>query len=196
VTGKKKKQVVTNEDELNRDPLSGTPGAHPIGTTAGAASGAVAGAAAGFVVGGPIGGMIGIAAGAVAGGLAGKTMAELVNPTEEEHYWKKTYLREPYYVKGKPYEYYEPAYRTGWEGRIHNEGRSFEEAETDLIARYNQTRTKLDPDWHDVKPAAYAAWSRVDHYQHSRPGDILKKTFATSTSPGDAGQLPRSKDKG
>jgi len=196
MSDEKIKEVVTNEDELNRDPLSGTPGAHPVGTTAGAASGAVAGAAAGFAVGGPIGGMIGIAAGAVAGGLAGKEMAELFNPTEEEYYWKKEYLHEPYYVKGKPYEYYEQAYRAGWEGCIQNKYRSFEEAESDLITKYNQTRNKLGPDWHDVKPAAHAAWSRVAHYQHSRPGDILKKAFATSTSPGDAGQLPRSKDKG
>jgi len=38
------KKVTANEGDLNRDPLTGTPGAHPLGTTAGATSGAVAGA--------------------------------------------------------------------------------------------------------------------------------------------------------
>ncbi len=64
------RKVVANEADLNRDPITGTPGAHPLGTGAGAASGAVAGAAAGMAVGGPLGGMIGAAVGAVAGGLA------------------------------------------------------------------------------------------------------------------------------
>ena len=44
------RKVVANEEDLNRDPLSGTPGAHPLGTGAGAASGAVAGAVAGLAV--------------------------------------------------------------------------------------------------------------------------------------------------
>ena len=39
------RKVVANEADLNRDPISGTPGAHPVGTGAGAASGSVAGAA-------------------------------------------------------------------------------------------------------------------------------------------------------
>ena len=74
------KKVVVNEEDVNRDPLSGTPGAHPLGTGAGAASGGVAGAAAGMAVGGPVGGMVGAVVGAVAGGLAGKSAAEAVNP--------------------------------------------------------------------------------------------------------------------
>src|SRR5450759_1846447 len=92
------RKVVANEEDLNRDPINGTPGAHPLGTGAGAASGGVAGAAVGTVVGGPIGAVIGAAVGAVAGGLAGKSAAEVVNPTAEEIFWRETYLREPYYV--------------------------------------------------------------------------------------------------
>jgi hypothetical protein len=133
--------------------------------------------------------VIGIAAGAVAGGLAGKGAAEVINPSEEEHYWQEVYLHEPYYLNGKPYEYYAPAYRTGWEGRIRNDGRSFEDAESDLKAVYDQTRTKHDPDWQDVRPAAQAAWDRVDHNRHSKPGGRLRKAFGTSVSPGDPGQL-------
>ena len=97
------RKVVANEKDLNRDPISGTPGAHPLGTGAGAASGGVAGAAIGMAVGGPVGGVIGAAVGAVAGGLAGKDAAEGMNPTAEEQFWKETYIREPYYVKGAAY---------------------------------------------------------------------------------------------
>lgn len=156
------KKIVSNEEDLNRDPITGTPGAHPLGTGAGAASGAVAGGVAGLAVGGPIGGLIGVAVGAVAGGLAGKSAAEAVNPTADELFWRETFVREPYYVHGRPYEYYAPGFRAGWEGRVHHDGRSFEEAEKMLAADYSRTRSELDPAWEDLKPAARAAWDRAD----------------------------------
>jgi hypothetical protein len=156
------RKVVANENDLNRDPVSGAPGAHPLGTGAGAASGGVAGAAVGMAVGGPFGGLIGAAVGAVAGGLAGNSAAEAVNPTAEELFWRQTYLREPYYVTGRTYEYYAPGFRAGWEGRVRHDGRSFEAAEPELKADYNLTRNELDPGWEDVRSAACAAWNRVD----------------------------------
>lgn len=157
------KKTVVNEEELNLDPLTGEAGAHPLGTGAGAASGGVAGAAVGMVVGGPIGSAIGLAVGAIAGGLTGKNAAEAVNPTAEEIYWKETLVREPYYLPGKPYEYYAPAFRAGWEGRVRFDGRSFADAEGDLAAAYILAKTELDPSWLDVRSAAEAAWNRVDH---------------------------------
>ena len=156
------RKVVANENDLNRDPITGTPGAHPLGTGAGAAPGGVAGAVAGMAVGGPIGAAIGAVVGAVAGGLAGKSAAEAVNPTAEELFWRETYLREPYYAAGKTYEYYAPGFRAGWEGRVLHDGRTFEEAEPKLMTEYSRTKTELDPAWKDVRSAARAAWNRVD----------------------------------
>jgi hypothetical protein len=163
------KKTVANEDDLNRDPLSGTTGAHPLGTGAGAVSGGIAGAAVGTVMGGPIGAVIGAAVGAVTGGLAGKSAAEAVNPTAEELFWKETYVREPYYVNGHAYEYYAPAFRAGWEGRVRYDGRSFDAAEADLKAAYNATKSELEPEWREVRPAALAAWSRVDRSMRATP---------------------------
>ncbi len=156
------KKIVTNEEELNRDPITGTPGAHPLGTGAGAASGGAAGAAVGMAVGGPVGGVIGAAVGAIAGGLSGKSVAESVNPTEEERFWQETYVREPFYVPGKPYEYYAPGFRAGWEGRVRFDGRTFAEVEGELAADYILHKSELDPSWSDVRLAAEAAWNRVD----------------------------------
>ena len=158
------RKVTVNEDDLNRDPISGTPGAHPLGTGAGAASGGIAGAAVGMVVGGPVGSAIGAAVGAVTGGLAGKGAAEAINLTAEETFWKESYVREPYYVQGKPYEYYAAGFRAGWEGRVRHSGRPFEVAEHELKANYNLTTSELDPEWHEVRPAARAALNRVDLY--------------------------------
>ena len=69
--------------DANRDPLTGEPGAHPVGTGIGAVvGGAAAGAAAGTVAG-PVGTAVGAAMGASVGGLAGKAAAEKIDPTVE-----------------------------------------------------------------------------------------------------------------
>ena len=75
----------------NRDPITGAPGAHPVGTGIGAiAGGAAVGAAIGTVAG-PLGTGIGMAAGAIAGGLAGNGIAEKIDPTAEDAYWRTSY---------------------------------------------------------------------------------------------------------
>jgi len=68
----------------NRDPITGAPGAHPVGVGLGAAAGGIAaGAAAGTLAAGPVGTVVGAAVGAVAGGLGGKAVAEHFDPTME-----------------------------------------------------------------------------------------------------------------
>ncbi len=159
-----KETVVTNDADLNRDPITGTPGAHPIGTGVGAASGGIAGAAVGMVLGGPVGSVIGATVGAVAGGLSGSSAGEAVNPTAEESFWRETYIREPYYIQGRNFEYYAPGFRAGWEGRVRYDGRTFEGAESDLAAAYNASKSEIEPSWIDIRPAARAAWNRVDQH--------------------------------
>jgi phage tail tape-measure protein len=70
-----------DEPGMNPDPLTGTPGAHPVGTGLGAVGGAAAGASIGAAAG-PVGAAVGTVVGAVAGALAGRGAAEAVNPTE------------------------------------------------------------------------------------------------------------------
>src|SRR5258706_7976730 len=102
--------------EANRDPITGEPGAHPIGTGLGAAAGAVAAGAAAGTVAGPVGTILGAAAGAVVGGLAGKGAGEVFDPTVEAAFWEENHAREPYYQPGYTYDDYAPAYRTGYLG--------------------------------------------------------------------------------
>ena len=150
------------QGEPNRDPVSGKPGAHPVGTGVGAVAGAAAGAAAGTAVAGPAGTLVGGAIGAIAGGLAGKGVAEMVDPTVEESYWREHHRGEPYYVEGREYdEDYAPAYRAGWEGRVKYDGRTFDDVEEDLAADYERFRGN-DVAWEEVRPATRAAWDRVD----------------------------------
>ena len=72
--------------DSNPDPLTGQPGAHPVGTGVGAAMAGAAAGAAGGLVGGPIGAAVGAVVGGVAGGLAGKGVAESIDPTVEDRY--------------------------------------------------------------------------------------------------------------
>ena len=83
--------TVCRDDRANRDPISSAPGAHPVATGVGAiVGGAAAGAFTGTVAG-PVGTVIGAAVGAVVGGLAGKDVAEAIDPTREDAYWRENY---------------------------------------------------------------------------------------------------------
>jgi uncharacterized protein (TIGR02271 family) len=64
----------------NRDPLTGEPRSHPVGTGVGAVSGGAAGAAAGAAAG-PIGAGVGAAAGAAIRAAAGHAVGEHYDPT-------------------------------------------------------------------------------------------------------------------
>jgi len=77
----KQGKTVDAPHDTNPDPISGSAGAHPVGTGIGAAGGAAAGASIGSVAG-PVGAAVGTLVGAVAGGLAGKGAAEAINPTD------------------------------------------------------------------------------------------------------------------
>jgi len=159
----------TDDTSANRDPISGAPGAHPVGVGAGAiAGGAAAGAATGTVAG-PVGTVLGAAIGAVAGGLAGKAVAEAIDPTVEEAYWRENYTSEPYYENGRGYEDYEPAYRASYESYASlDRQRTFEEVERDIEAAYNKRRAQNGLEWEKARDPARAAWDRVER---AMPGD-------------------------
>src|SRR5271170_477370 len=103
--------------DANRDPITDEPGAHPVGTGVGAAAAGAAAGAAGGLIAGPAGAAVGAVIGAVAGGLAGKGVAESIDPTVEDGYWRDNYAHRPYYNQATSYDEYQPAYRYGWESR-------------------------------------------------------------------------------
>jgi hypothetical protein len=144
----------------NRDPITKTPGAHPVGTGIGAAGGGAAGAAIGAVAG-PVGAAIGAVAGAVAGGLAGKAPAEAVDPTVEDGYWKDTYKTRPYVAQNVEYKDYQPAYRYGWENAGKYKGRQWGEVENDLARDWAYRRGECKLEWDQARPAVRDAWDRV-----------------------------------
>jgi hypothetical protein len=154
--------------DANRDPLTGAPGAHPVGAGLGAAAGGIATGAAVGTIAGPVGTVVGAAVGAVVGGLAGKAIGEAIDPTAESAYWQKNYSKEPYYQPGLTYDDYAPAYRAGYQGRAQHADRKFDDAERDLEATYNRTKGSSKLGWENAKHASRAAWNRVER---AIPGD-------------------------
>jgi hypothetical protein len=161
---------LSNEPDANRDPISGAPGAHPVGVGTGAAAGGVTGAAIG-AIGGPIGAGIGAAVGAVAGGLVGKGVAEGVNPTAEDEYWRNNFQTRDYVDRNGRYEDYQPAYQAGWEtyASARDRARSFDEVEPDLSRQWQQRRGSSSLGWDKARLAARDAWDRIEC---AMPGDF------------------------
>jgi uncharacterized protein (TIGR02284 family) len=160
--------------DMNRDPITDEPGAHPVGTGVGAAGGAMAGAAAGALAG-PLGMAVGGVVGAVVGGLAGKAAAEAVNPTAEEAHWRENYTKEPYYQSGRSFDDYGPAYRLGVNSRLQQKD-EWTAVEPRLSSEWESNRGNSTLNWEHAGPAARAAWERVDvqarDYDDNFNGDV------------------------
>ena len=154
--------------DTNPDPISGEPGAHPVGTGVGAAITGAAAGMAGGALGGPLGAIAGAAIGAVAGGYAGKAVEEQLDPTAEDAYWRENYRSRPYVERDADYEAYRPAYQYGWESRSLHTGRRFEEVEPELERGWGERRTQSPLAWEKAKHATRDAWDRVER---AIPGD-------------------------
>jgi len=173
--------------DSNPDAITGAPGSHPIGTGVGAAAAGAAGAAIGSVVPGvgtAIGGAVGAVVGAVAGGLAGKGVAEAINPTAEDEYWRNEHRNRPYYTPGNDYDQdYAPAYRHGYTAASQNRGKRWEDVESNMASSWDRTKDRSRLSWDKAKNASRDAWDRVtnrDTVAGSTSGSSMGSTGSTS----------------
>lgn len=171
-------------DDLNRDPISKTPGAHPVGVGVGGVGGAAVGAGIGALLG-PIGMLIGGTIGAVAGAGVGKGVAEQLDPTMETEYWRKHYSQRPY-VKSE-YNYdddYAPAYQYGNTIRSKYAERSWDPTlEQEVSTGWEQARGKSRLSWEQARDAArdaydrsdrsYRTYAATDHYYRNHYNDAV-----------------------
>jgi hypothetical protein len=107
-------------------------------------------------------------AGGIGGGLAGKAVAEKIDPTVEEAYWRENYRSRPYYENSYEYEDYAPAYRQGWEARQKYPQRRWDDVEPELGRSWSQTKSKSRLGWERAKSASRDAWDRLER---AMPGD-------------------------
>lgn len=176
--------------DMNRDPITGAPGSHPVGTGVGGVGGAAVGAAVGSVFG-PIGTLVGGAIGTVAGAAAGHSVAERVDPTGETEHWRNEATTRPYYDASHDYDRdYAPAYRYGTEARNTSGGEAWDRAESRLKDGWNEVKGESRLAWDQARDAARDAWDRTDrthrtydatdrHYQQRfNQADCYKADYA------------------
>lgn len=140
---------------------------HSVGEGVGAAGGAVTGMAVGASVGGPVGAVVGAAVGAVAGGAAGHGVAEAIDPTVEDAYWRENFRTRPYVKSGYDYNDYRDAYRYGWESRART-NKTWDDAAFELENGWDRAKAKSRLAWADAKEAVRDGWHRVER---AMPGD-------------------------
>lgn len=151
-----------NQPDANRDPITGAPGAHPMGVAAGGTAGAIAGAAVGSIFG-PIGTLVGGGVGAISGAAGGKAIAERVDPTAEVEYWREGATQREYYQRDRDFDRdYAPAYRLGTDYRNDEGARDWSEAEPRLRERWSKARGESSLDWESARPAVQDAYNRTD----------------------------------
>ena len=158
----------TVSKDRNEDPITGEPGAHPVGVGVGtAAGGAAAGMAAGMAAG-PVGAVVGAVAGGVAGAFAGKAVAEHVDPTEEDAYWRENYKTRSYVDKGTDYSTYQPAYRYGWESHSRYADKSFDQVEPEMRSGWEKSRGSSSLTWDKARHAVRDAYDRTIQLREER----------------------------
>ena len=96
--------------------------------------------------------------GAVAGGLAGKGVAEAIEPTAEDAYWRANYASRAYATPRDPDDEWGPAYAYGVAHYNRNVASSFEDVEGDLERGWNEARGSSTMEWTRARLAVYDAW--------------------------------------
>lgn len=90
---------------------------------------------------------------------------------QEDAYWHAAFMHEPYYVAGRGYDQYRPAYAMGWQAAFGESAASFELIEEVLEHRWEAYDTSSLLDWSEVRDAVHGAWLRGRERQlHSDPG--------------------------
>lgn len=159
--------VVDPVAQPNRDPITGTKGAHPVGVGVGAATAGVVGGVIGSavpVVGTAAGVVVGTTVGAILGGFAGKGAAESLFPTDEESYWRVQHVDRPYFDADRGFSFdkdYLAAYRFGYINSYAYGTQSFEEVEPQLQSAWAESKDGSRLNWSEARAAAMDAWTRA-----------------------------------
>jgi len=166
-----KTDEVLHPEESNRDPVSGAPGAHPVGVGLGTVVGGVAAGATLGTIAGPVGSVAGAVVGGILGALGGKAFAETLDPTlqDQDDYWRDQYVFESYVDQGRSYEDYRYAYRVGYETRVHYPHMTEDEAMDALQSVYEREADAQALPWAKARYATRAAWHRADAHLREHP---------------------------
>ena len=81
--------------------------------------------------------------------------------TTEEEYWRGSFKNRPY-AGSNDYDFYQPAYRYGFEATQRFPDRKWEDVESDLGAGWDKYEfRRAGSTWQQVKDAVRDAWDRL-----------------------------------
>ena len=80
---------------------------------------------------------------------------------DRDYYWRVIYATRPYVSGGRGFDYYEPAYRFGYESARRYRGKEWDAVEPDLERDWENCRYRGATQWQTVKEAVRDAWDRV-----------------------------------
>ena len=88
-----------------------------------------------------------------------------------DSFWQQRYFHEPYFVVGRSYDQYRPAYLMGWTAAQHarNTGQSFDDLDDTLEKHWHSACETSLLSWPQVREAARAAWDHV--FREAARGD-------------------------
>ena len=91
----------------------------------------------------------------------------LIVSEQENAYWHIQFAQEPYYVAGRGYDQYKPAYELGWMAAFQHSDAGFAELVQELEMQWSaQTTTSLLP-WREVRQAVKDAWMHARAQMHN-----------------------------
>ena len=85
----------------------------------------------------------------------------LVDWTTEETYWRTNYSNRPYVTANRDFDYWRPGYRYGYESALRNQGRQWNEVESDLRTGWERFEHRSQATWEQIKDAVRDGWDRV-----------------------------------
>jgi len=84
------------------------------------------------------------------------------NWADEDVYWRDNYRTRPYAASGeRNYDYFQPAYRFGFESAARYPSRNWEDVESDLSRGWNTYEHRGSSTWEQMKGAVRDAWNRI-----------------------------------
>lgn len=110
----------------------------------------------------------------------------------ENAYWAEKFSLQPYYVAGRSYDQYQPAFELGWRTALKAPDASFLAFEGRLESTWSSQKNSSLLTWREVRSAVQDAWvhalGQLEHMQQKRKGEtavcessaVLKPLYSKS----------------
>ena len=92
--------------------------------------------------------------------MAESDRSAVMDWTGEDEYWRTNFKTRPY-AGSYDYDYWQPAYRYGYDASGRYRGKVWDDVESDLRSGWDRYEHRGTSTWENVKHAVRDAWDRV-----------------------------------